>query len=420
MSYFYSYILYLVSLIFYLMSRFHGGLRAQFEARFWSSNQWQRLEQLANSQKKKIVFYCSSAGEFEQARPILDRLRDDYLAIVLIFSQSGINFAQAQSSEEYIFKSPFDFTWTWRRFFKILKPHRVFVVRHELWPMFLKEATCPVWLINAVEHESSSLIKRYVKAKLYSQLAQIVCVDDQSYQRIVDRYGYSKIWVSGDTKYDRVRERLEANRRFKDELKEKIDTYWPSKFRLIIGSAWESDVELVSAVYKSNASLYEKWQLIVVAHDVSAANLRRITAILSRKNLTYAFWSKSIATSTVSEADVLVVDVLGILAELYACADLAFVGGATHYRVHNVLEPACLGIPISFGALYSTSQEATWLVSHKGVMVTYKECDLANWWLSKHASGQFRDPRLLEILETQFGASDRIVSRFLREDRSEF
>jgi 3-deoxy-D-manno-octulosonic-acid transferase len=332
---------------------------------------------------------------------------------IIIFSQSGIAFAKAMPHQAKIYKSPWDFIWIWKKLFKVLDLSMTFVIRHELWPAFLtsaKEQGGKLVLIDAVLSSSQgSIIGTYLKRWLYRKF-DIICAVQQMDQEILStsfRIPSENIHVTGDTKYDRVFERIEERATQFIEIQTRLDEVWVRQKRMIIGSAWPADVELILP-YFAQTMRFKSWQLIIAPHDVNQSMIETFSAECHNHKLTYMHWSEVQKSPTTRDFDVLIIDTLGILAELYQCANLAFVGGALHHRVHNVLEPACRGLGLGFGPHYQTSQEAKWLVERGLATVVKTMDDLDRWWFAYETAENVRNKKLLIEVRSLCGASDHI------------
>jgi len=419
--YLYSVIFWLLARLVQLLALFRPSLAIPLAGRWWQHSSWLEIQNWCGRYQRRVVIFCSSAGEYEQAKPLIDRLETklDCGVIVLMFSQSGIHFAKAQGDRAMVCKAPWDLIWIWQRFFQLVQPQLTVIVRHEIWPSFLQAAHAQgarLYLIDAVAGaEAGGALNRLWKTYLYRSFQKICVVSLEDAQRLREEYGCSaeQLLLTGDTKFDRVFERIEERKQRWLELQALLDARWQRRRRLIVGSAWPADVSLVTNVFQQDAVLRQEWQILLAPHDVSPSMIQWLVAECQKFSLSCILWSElKEPRSSPTNHQVLVIDAMGILAELYGCADLAFVGGAMHHRVHNVLEPSCRGLPVSFGPLHHTSQEAKWLVAHDLVTVVADKPELHKWWTYWHQQDDLVDHRLLAEVKALCGASDRILRMF--------
>lgn len=376
-----------------------------------------------------FVVFASSAGEYEQALPLVAKLRETYrscLIVMVVFSESGIHFAKKQNSETVVVKAPWDNFNDWYRLFEILKPKASFIVRYELWPGFMKAAhRCgPLYLINASMSRRDSVIGLWLKKKLFKKIKLVFLVgeDDRSYFKLRLGLTDEQLIRAGDTKYERVlQRRVEFSKKF-EGIRDNTDQLWlASKRRIIIGSCWPADLELFLRL-KAMGFPMENWNFIVAPHDVSEKSLGFFEQALHEAGLQSCRYSQK--ENLTPSYEVLLIDVIGLLPELYGIADIAFVGGANHYRVHNVLEPAAWARPIAFGPHHTTSKEARMLVKESLATVVDSADGLGRWihyWnhnvtLSKE-SGRIENIRLVAYTKKMAGASHKIIERLAIENK---
>jgi 3-deoxy-D-manno-octulosonic-acid transferase len=316
-----------------------------------------------------VFFFCSSAGEYEQAKPLFKYFRDKKIYI-FFFSSSGYKFAESQQENNSFFLAPIDSLWKWRIILKTLKPKYFIVVRYELWPSMLflaRKYSVPI-LINAGEQK-----KGFLKTYLLRFFVKIFCVSKKANKSLED-LSCKGLVVSGDTKYERIIERKQENYQrinfLQSSIKKKFD-----KNILLVGSAWPQDLDIIF-----NGKTSKNYQIIIVFHQISSANNDLVKRFCKRNKLS-CFFTENIFVDLkdkISE-DVVVINQMGILFELYSIATRAFVGGGSHFRVHNVLEPFAFSIPIAFGPFYKNSHEACDLVERKFATVLITAADIVEW-----------------------------------------
>lgn len=364
---------------------------------------------------KCVIFVCSSAGEYEQAKPLLERFLDrkDTALFILFYSPSGIRFAQSQGESIPYALIASDRPSYWRGLCVDLRPDAVFCVRYELWPglVFVTRNYAPLYLINGVEagHLREKRFARILRSFLVRPMNRIFVVaesDREFYESILKVSPYL-LMVAGETKYDRVLERIDERRQKLKELKSSLEKFLTNRRILVLGSAWPRDLEEFMAIYQDLKQFDPEVAVILAPHDLSASNITVMQGLLSGTRVCQV--SRNGYIGAMANHDILLVDVLGDLPELYGCAELAWVGGALHFRVHNVLEPACRGLYLCFGPQYQTSQEAKVLVSDNLAQVIHTGSEFLEWYKTLNFALSPPNQAMQQAVLRQQGASDRIL-----------
>lgn len=417
---------------------FPGRLRRFFEERKSYKKELEKIRSLRGQHKHSVLFFCSSAGEYEQARPLLEHWQEkSVLCTLVFFSPSGTSYAKTQREQNIFFLSPLDTLWDWKALFEAAQPDATLVVRHELWPCFLHIASIysTLYLLNA--SQGSRPLSRwgsFLRSHLLSYFSAIHSVsekDAQFFKNLLPANSKTSIFVSGDSKFDRVIQRSAAKKDRVAEIKAELDRAFPSKpLRLTLGSAWPADVELGLEAFLSykNAnksslagredsvgSISSKpprvLQCIIVPHQPNQVHLAEIQQNCQSKRLSCILFSELKNYKAEGPIkDVVIVDAMGWLCELYGASDLAFVGGAMHHQVHNVLEPASHGLSIAFGPLYQNSHEAIKLVEASLACSVRDTTELLTW-ITKHLARPADKTSVLQFLEKEAQASKKMISQ---------
>jgi len=395
-----------------LLIPFSPKLKAQLTDRPSVSELATNLQRKRKNFKDAVLFFCSSAGEYEQARPLIDRLVNEKIFVhTLIFSKSGYDYAAARKDDvSYSLSPATDSVWDWGWLFAAVRPSIIAVVRHELWPGFIWSANNygKLMLIDASRSigEAKSKHKKKVRATLLGMFDKIYAVSEQDAEffRQVYRLDRKKITVSGDTKYDRVLERTQANLGSHSQLKALLPKIGR---RLIFGSAHPADLDCLLNATKLDPNLLRDWQIVIAPHHIDAANIKLFQTKLSDANIDSVIFTSSNETP-VEDNKVLILDTMGMLAEAYSFGTAAFVGGATHYQVHNVLEPAVHGLNLAWGPKYENSQEAIQLVENKIAQVIHSPAELKAWLINIGAKESDNGKGTANAVGSLKGASDLI------------
>ncbi|WP_176736224.1 3-deoxy-D-manno-octulosonic acid transferase [Oligoflexus tunisiensis] len=402
------------------------ALRPQLEGRQLTDAGLQKIAAERQRFPQAMVFFCSSAGEYEQAKPLMDRLQKqgDTFVFLILVSYSGKRFALAQNESVPFIMAPWDAPRAWQRLFAVLRPEAFVVVRYELWPGFLLKARAhaPVYLIDAVR--SPGLVKKSLARSLRRALVRLcrqvftVGLEDQAFYADLLQRPTPCIPQVGDTKYDRVLERLEQREDKRRQLREQLAAFLSSGPLLILGSAWPQDLDTLLDVYPALQAHFPQLKLIVAPHDISATMAGKMQASLESRQLRVCRAQAAGLAAAGAGDNVLLVDMIGLLPELYALADIAWVGGALHHRVHNVLEPACQGLFVCFGPRYHTSQEARQLVAEGLVKVIHSGQEFLEWVQGLHWEGHPPHKRLYEAIIRHRGATERILQAIQADTRN--
>jgi 3-deoxy-D-manno-octulosonic-acid transferase len=219
--------------------------------------------------------------------------------------------------------------------------------------------------------------------------------------------------VTSDTKYDRAYERSHAKADEIALLRTLFDQLAPAPHcqRLVLGSAYHREVEILLEALLARTPTDTPWQIIIAPHIVSQENVEWISRRCREAGFAILLYSELSKTKpTLSTATILIIDVLGILAEVYGTAEAAFVGGALHHQVHNVLEPASHGLALAFGPFYKNSQEAIRLVDSGLAAIVGDSRQFAAWWRQLDQEHSELNGRMMASINQLTGASDRIFA----------
>ena len=357
-----------------------------------------------------VVFFCSSAGEYEQAKPIIDQLQtskvESKLYIhIFFFSKSGYDYAMARGETIPFTLAPIDSLWNWGWLFSALQPQATIVVRHELWPAFLE--TARKWgaliLVNASYSTAANtrsklsrrMSRRLSQQALLSYFDTIFTVDRQSARDLHEDLNIKEhqLIVAGETKFDRVMTRA-LNTKGKSQLIIELSNLLQKSQNqkcLILGSTYLEDLELTLRSLRRN-NLRERIKLIIAPHNTDRQTISQIEdRVISEGYL--PLLASHINLESSHQADlptqsryhqdtvVFIIDSIGYLAEIYSLGDAAWVGGGLTNKVHNTLEPACHGLRLASGPKISNSFEAK-LLKEKGLLAICRDPKEQAAWLN--------------------------------------
>ncbi len=292
-----------------------------------------------------IWMHCASLGEFEQGRPVLEALKKEYphhKLLVTFFSPSGYEVRKNYPHAHYIFYLPWDTQTNAQRFIEIAKPVLALFVKYEFWYHHINELSrrkIPLLCISGAFRRQQIFFKWY--GGFFRQILyrfNHFFVQDHDSVSLLKGIGIHKVTRAGDTRFDRVwqltqqRDPLPLIEQFKG--KDKV---------MVIGSCWPEDLEVLIPFINEQ---HERTRFIVAPHEISEQQLRSIERELHGRSIRY---SRASAEKNPESFPVMIIDNIGMLARLYRYGEYAWVGGAYGKGLHNILEPACYGMPIFFG-----------------------------------------------------------------------
>ena len=394
------------------MAIFSPKLKSQLAGRPSVSELASTVQKKRKNFSKAVLFFCSSAGEYEQARPLIDRLTKDKVFVhTLIFSRSGFEYATARKEDVSFSLSPTtDSVWEWGWLLAAVRPSIIAVVRHELWPGFIWSAKNygRLILINASRSigETNSKPKKIVRASLLSMFDKIYTVTKSDADFFEKEYNLAnKLVVSGDTKYDRVLERSLSSVNTSSRLSSLLPK---SGQRLILGSAHPADLDCFLGAVGLDSTIMRDWQVVIAPHHIDATNIKLFQSKLKTEGLISKTYTSMLQQEVLGQNEILILDTMGMLAEAYSFGTAAFVGGASHYQVHNVLEPAVHGLHLAWGPKFETSQEAVQLIQGNNAKVIHTPVDLKTWLNDISSKKSGNDNGTANAVGSLKGASDLI------------
>jgi len=369
----------------------------------------------AVDERKCVLLHVASYGEFEGIIPLIERLQNTgKFRIAVSYSspsaEKTVNALPGIWARGYL---PYDFLHRQLRFLARIAPAAVLISKHDFWPNMLRAAKAlaiPAILINANFHPGSRRtlpIVRSFHRTFMKNLTAIWTVSKADAERIEPLLSVrTKLLAVGDTRYDRVRQRANAGRERFSELKEALK---PGPV-FIAGSSWQPGEKICWAAFASIVRDRPDAKLIVVPHEPTVEALERNRAAASAYDLNLRLFSEW--SDGRIEEQVLLVDMVGVLADLYAVGWAAYVGGGFGRGVHSVIEPAAHGLPVAFGPNHHVSHEASLLLEAGGGFVVKAADELEKlWrgWLDDPDSYRRASIAAGDVVKSREGASDRLM-----------
>jgi 3-deoxy-D-manno-octulosonic-acid transferase len=418
--------------IFLLLFRFGTHLASPFNAKAkkWvqgRKNIFKKLEAAIPANEKIIWVHCASLGEFEQGRPIIERLRAEgtgHKVVLTFFSPSGYEVRKDFDGADWVFYLPMDGPRNARRFLEIVHPSLVIFVKYEFWYYYLKKIkyrNIPLLLISALFRKDMSFFKWYgaLQRKILSRFDHLFVQNKES-KELIEGIGLGAICsISGDTRFDRV---IEIAARFQPMAL--VEQFMGNSKTIIAGSTWPDDDEVLQKAFAAinDPSL----KLIIAPHEINEKHLADIKKLFPDSILYSKFQIPNpIAIgSKIQNPKVLIIDNIGTLSRLYKYAYLTYIGGGLKSNgVHNVLEAAVYDKIVLYGPYYRKYSEAVELVqSGGGLSFTDEKKDgvilgqLIGALVSNEEEYTYRSKAAGEFVRSHKGATQKIIG-FIQEKR---
>ena len=328
-------------------------------------------------------FHFTSVGELEQAKPLIEAIKDETQIVLTYFSPSvHPNVAKYPHFDAAVYL-PLDTSRNAERLIQLIKPSLLIFSKFDIWPNLVWCASkhrVPIILIAGTLHAKSKRLAPIARSffKSVQRHLAVHCVisddDAQRFRRICPPY--ARIEVTGDTRFDRVYQHAVA-------VNADVE-FFPGqstlqRLILIAGSTYLADEQVLLEAYNllRQDSPQHLPHLILVPHEPTAERIGEIRTQLDRLGFSWRCFSDLREGADLSQIDTIVIDTVGLLARLYRLGDIAFVGGSFHGSVHNVMEPAAMAKPILFGPTIHNAYEAYLLRDRGAARLTNNAQEMA-------------------------------------------
>lgn len=370
------------------------------------------LREKIDRNAKYIWFHASSLGEFEQGRPLIEKIKaehPEYKILLTFFSPSGYEVRKNYGGADVVCYLPFDTPYRVKKFLDLSKPVMAIFIKYEFWDNYLSELkrrNIPVYIVSAIFRKEQLFFKWYggMYRKVLSYFTHIFVQDDAS-RELLSKYGVTNVSVFGDTRFDRVQDVYKNTKQVPMVDLFVNNNRSDNQLTMVAGSSWQQDEE----VYLNYFNEHPELKLIIAPHEIHKDHLMHIESMLKRP---------SIRLSEATEKDIkgkscLIVDSFGLLSSIYRYGDLAYIGGGFGAGIHNVLEAAVYGIPVIFGPKYQKFKEARDLLQVGGA---FSITDEKTFESKMEELSTYRD--LLEaagaaagdFVKSNIGATNRIIA----------
>ena len=324
-----------------------------------------------------IWFHAASLGEFEQGRPLMERMRKEkpqHKILLTFFSPSGYENCKDYKYADIICHLPFDHYWNARKFLRLVKPEMVIFIKYEFWLIYLnnlKRLKIPTYIVSAIFRPKQIFFRWYAYRyrKVLNNFNWFFVQDQQSLE-LLKKFGYQNASVAGDTRFDRVYEIFEQRKELPLVEKFVNQNENTKSLTLVAGSSWMKDEDLIIPYFNQHPEI----KLIIAPHEISE---QRIDALINKLKRPFVKYSQANENS-IRDADCLIIDSIGLLSSVYRYADLAYIGGGFGKGIHNILEAAVYGIPVLFGPKHQKFKEARELIACNGAFEATCENDFVS------------------------------------------
>ena len=333
-----------------------------------------RMSSVIKNDKPIVWIHVASLGEFEQGRPIIEKIRaekPEYRILVTFYSPSGYEIRKNYEGADYIFYLPSDTPSNVRQFLDIVRPEVAIFIKYEFWLNMLAELQrrkVRTYIASSIFRRNSIFFRSYGDMWRNALNAfDMIFVQDDNSKQLLSEIGYDNSIVAGDTRFDRVATIAAAAKRI-----EVIEQFKGESLLFVAGSTWGPDEDILLPLINANPSI----KFVIAPHEMEESRIARIEKEATHGAVRYTRLDKE----SLADKQVLILDTVGLLSSVYGYATWAYIGGGFGVGIHNTLEAATFGLPIAFGPNFSKFKEARDMVSLGAARsVTSKE-ELEQWF----------------------------------------
>lgn len=360
----YSIAIYLYSAVVHLVALFSPKVRLMLRGQ---QRTWRTLASLSK-EDSYVWFHAASLGEFEQGRPLMERLkaeRPKTKILLTFFSPSGYEVRKNYEGADVVVYLPFDTPCNARRFVNSVRIEEAFFIKYEFWRNYitrLYRRDIPVYSVSSIfrEHQVFFRWYGYYYARVLHRITHFFVQNESSRLLLRDVLHITDATVVGDTRLDRVL----AIRTQAQHLPE-VEAFVQGRFTIVAGSTWPVDESFILNYVLRHPDM----RLIIAPHVVDQAHLEGIEAQCQGRSVRHStLVAEGLSAEALADKQILIIDGYGLLSSIYAYGTVAYVGGGFGVGIHNVPEAAVYGIPVIIGPNNAKFQEAQDLKRCGGVV----------------------------------------------------
>jgi 3-deoxy-D-manno-octulosonic-acid transferase len=363
-------------------------------------NLFERISQTIDPSQKHIWFHFASLGEFEQGRPVLESLKQIYpqkKIVITFFSPSGYEIRKDYQNADGVFYLPLDTAKNAKELIKAFNPEMAIFTKYEFWYHYfdvLAKNHIPIYVISSIFRPGQVYFRWYggLNRKILSFVTHFFVQNEES-KTLLQQLNITNVTVSGDTRFDRV----VANAQSPKQL-EIIAEFCANRKVFIAGSSWPADEEILCELAKANLN----WKFIIAPHEIDERHITKIQELFPGA-IKYSEGQSD------QNAQVLIIDNIGLLSAIYQYGDIAYIGGGFGVGIHNTLEAAAFGIPVIFGPNYQRFKEAKDLIQLGAAKSISNKDQLNNAFKVLTAT---KEPGLIaaQYVDEHKGSTEKIVT----------
>ena len=422
----YNLIIYLYLIGVAIYSRFNEKVRKMWRG---ERDAFRILKEKVDPKAQYVWFHAASLGEFEQGRPLMERLRrehPEYKILLTFFSPSGYEVRKNYEGADIITYLPLDTITNARRFLRLVRPVMAFFIKYEFWYNYLhilKHRNVPVYSVSSIFREDQVFFKWY--GRQYGRVLHCFThffVQNELSKELLAKIGITCVTVVGDTRFDRVLQIKDAAKQLPiveaflgpkqgdGSFVTSADVTKEPSPCFVAGSSWPPDEEIFIKYF----NLHPDWKLIIAPHVIGEDHLQQIEKLLEdRKVIRYTEAEKFSASdlSSLTSYDVLIIDCFGLLSSIYHYGQVAYVGGGFGVGIHNLLEAAVWDVPVFFGPNNQKFQEAQGLKKSGGLEIKdYEDFErLMNRFATDPAYLKEQGLQAGQFVKGQAGATEKVL-----------
>lgn len=321
-----------------------------------------------------IWFHAASLGEFEQGRPLIEALKDQYPQYRIVqtfFSPSGYEVRKNYKGADVVCYLPYDIPSECRKFLDLVHPDYAIIVKYEFWGNILQELkrrAIPTYLVSGIFRPRQAFFKWYGgMLRPVLECFSHLFVQDEESKTLLEGVGVKNVTICGDTRFDRV---IAIQQQAK--VLDWAESFVNGKFALVAGSSWPKDEDILLEHFNNHPEM----KLIDAPHEIHEEHVQSIIGKLKRPYMRYSEMkpileggdetAKNELLEKLKTVDCLIIDAIGFLSSIYKYGNVAYIGGGFGVGIHNTLEAAVYGMPVIFGPNHQAFREALGLKEAKG------------------------------------------------------
>ncbi len=358
--------IFIISALAYIISLFNSKTSLWVKGR---KNWAEKITEKIKPEDRVVWIHCASLGEFEQGRPVIEAIKmeePDLKIVLTFFSPSGYEIRKDYANADCVIYLPPDTPGNALRLVNLINPVYVIFVKYEFWNNYISvlyRNNIPLYLVSAIFRPGQHFFKWY-GSFFRGMLKKIekIFVQDQGSFDLLKKIGIENVMLAGDTRFDRV---VQITNTAKDIPQ--LEQFRGDEKLFLAGSSWKQDEEII-AQYINQFPHRMKW--VIAPHEIDIQNIERLEKLFKVSHVRFSEFNESAA-----DARVMIIDNIGMLSSAYKYAYIAAIGGGFGKGIHNILEPACWGIPAVFGPNHIKYREAVELKDAGGAksFVTYND-----------------------------------------------